>query len=165
MWTPAVAPPTASRGCPHPSTVDHECHFLLTCYRIRDDSAYYLIYKLMLAGPQTTPSTGRPWSKYEDKLLTEAVASHGADTEKWKTIALAVPGRTNKACRKVLHMYHDAQAYAYISLLFFVDIALVTFPFTLDQKISLDTRGRPTTPLPSREIPDSLGSYRAKHSG
>ncbi|THH12145.1 hypothetical protein EW145_g164 [Phellinidium pouzarii] len=44
---------------------------------------------------------GRPWTPYEDKLLTDAVQIYGENTEKWKTIALSVPGRTNKACRKV----------------------------------------------------------------
>ncbi|KAI5119921.1 hypothetical protein M0805_000886 [Coniferiporia weirii] len=43
---------------------------------------------------------GRPWTPYEDKLLTDAVRIYGENTEKWKTIALSVPGRTNKACRK-----------------------------------------------------------------
>lgn len=58
----------------------------------------------MLVNPQTSTAAviGRPWSNHEDRLLTEAVAIHGSDTEKWKTIALAVPGRTNKACRKVM---------------------------------------------------------------
>ena len=44
---------------------------------------------------------GRPWTPREDALLTEAVLKYGENTEKWKTIALFVPGRTNKACRKV----------------------------------------------------------------
>ncbi|TDL28752.1 hypothetical protein BD410DRAFT_781289 [Rickenella mellea] len=43
---------------------------------------------------------GRPWTAHEDHLLTQAVAVHGDNTEKWKTIAISVPGRTNKACRK-----------------------------------------------------------------
>jgi hypothetical protein len=44
--------------------------------------------------------TGTPWTADEDSLLTQAVALHG-DADQWKTIALCVPGRTNKACRKV----------------------------------------------------------------
>ena len=44
---------------------------------------------------------GRQWTPHEDKLLTEAVSIYGDNTEKWKIIALSVPGRTNKACRKV----------------------------------------------------------------
>ncbi|KLO20426.1 hypothetical protein SCHPADRAFT_5966 [Schizopora paradoxa] len=45
-------------------------------------------------------NVGRPWTPSEDKLLRDAVAIYGDDTENWKTIALSVPGRTNKACRK-----------------------------------------------------------------
>lgn len=44
--------------------------------------------------------TGKPWTKQEDELLIRAVQQHG-DEDNWKTIALFVPGRTNKACRKV----------------------------------------------------------------
>jgi myb proto-oncogene protein len=44
---------------------------------------------------------GRPWTDEEDGLLTQAVANHG-EHDNWKTIALSVPGRTNKACRKVV---------------------------------------------------------------
>lgn len=43
---------------------------------------------------------GKPWTPEEDKLLTQAVAIHG-EVDNWKTVALSVPGRTNKACRKV----------------------------------------------------------------
>lgn len=52
---------------------------------------------------QTHPqaaAVGRPWTPREDKLLIDAVAAHG-EVDKWKTVALSVPGRTNKACRKV----------------------------------------------------------------
>ncbi|KAA1468486.1 hypothetical protein DENSPDRAFT_833780 [Dentipellis sp. KUC8613] len=44
-------------------------------------------------------NTGRPWTSREDELLSQAVASYGEAAD-WKTIALHVPGRTNKACRK-----------------------------------------------------------------
>ena len=44
---------------------------------------------------------GRPWTPDEDDKLINAVRIHGDNTEKWKVIAQAVPGRTNKACRKV----------------------------------------------------------------
>ncbi|TFK41278.1 hypothetical protein BDQ12DRAFT_704016 [Crucibulum laeve] len=44
-------------------------------------------------------NVGRAWSEEEDKLLTDAVNKHG-EQDNWKTIALSVPGRTNKACRK-----------------------------------------------------------------
>jgi hypothetical protein len=33
--------------------------------------------------------------------LRQGVAEH-SDTDHWKTIALSIPGRTNKACRKVI---------------------------------------------------------------
>lgn len=42
---------------------------------------------------------GRPWTAEEDSLLIQAVATHG-EIDNWKTIALSVPDRTNKACRK-----------------------------------------------------------------
>ncbi|KAI0095277.1 hypothetical protein BDY19DRAFT_917081 [Irpex rosettiformis] len=42
---------------------------------------------------------GKPWTKQEDDLLTQAVRVHG-ENDNWKAIALCVPGRTNKACRK-----------------------------------------------------------------
>jgi len=49
--------------------------------------------------------TGRPWSAYEDLLLSKAVAEFDGETD-WKTIAQHVPGRTNKACRKVCFCDH-----------------------------------------------------------
>ncbi|KAI0336158.1 hypothetical protein GY45DRAFT_585147 [Cubamyces sp. BRFM 1775] len=42
---------------------------------------------------------GKPWTAYEDDLLRQAVAIHG-ENDNWKAVALSVPGRTNKACRK-----------------------------------------------------------------
>ncbi|KIJ21484.1 hypothetical protein PAXINDRAFT_104614 [Paxillus involutus ATCC 200175] len=44
-------------------------------------------------------SVGRPWSAQEDDLLANAVVLHG-EVDNWKAVALSVPGRTNKACRK-----------------------------------------------------------------
>ncbi|KAK2462006.1 hypothetical protein APHAL10511_006469 [Amanita phalloides] len=44
-------------------------------------------------------NVGRPWSDEEDRLLTEAVKIHG-ERDNWKAVALSVPGRSNKACRK-----------------------------------------------------------------
>ncbi|KXN83638.1 Transcriptional activator Myb [Leucoagaricus sp. SymC.cos] len=44
-------------------------------------------------------NVGRPWTEVEDQLLKEAVAKHG-EHDNWKNIALCIPGRTNKACRK-----------------------------------------------------------------
>lgn len=36
-----------------------------------------------------------------DNLLRAGVAEHG-EIDNWKIIALTIPGRTNKACRKVI---------------------------------------------------------------
>lgn len=47
----------------------------------------------------TERTIGRPWTANEDQLLANAVAVHG-EVDNWKAIALSVPGRTNKACRK-----------------------------------------------------------------
>ncbi|KAH9891011.1 hypothetical protein C8Q73DRAFT_763833 [Cubamyces lactineus] len=44
-------------------------------------------------------AVGKPWTAYEDDLLRQAVAIHG-ENDNWKAVALSVPGRTNKACRK-----------------------------------------------------------------
>lgn len=49
----------------------------------------------------TERNVGRPWSAEEDSLLKAAVDAHG-ENDNWKIIAQAVPGRSNKACRKVL---------------------------------------------------------------
>lgn len=46
----------------------------------------------------------RPWTQEEDRLLVQAMAQHG-NFESWKDIANVVPGRTNKACRKVQLIY------------------------------------------------------------
>lgn len=43
----------------------------------------------------------RPWSQEEDNLLKQAVATHGEEPGVWKIIASTIPGRSNKACRKV----------------------------------------------------------------
>ncbi|KAK7468569.1 hypothetical protein VKT23_003073 [Stygiomarasmius scandens] len=44
-------------------------------------------------------AASRPWSKEEDELLRQAIATHGT-RDNWKAVASVVPGRTNKACRK-----------------------------------------------------------------
>ncbi|KAF5375183.1 hypothetical protein D9758_000038 [Tetrapyrgos nigripes] len=44
-------------------------------------------------------AASRPWSKEEDDLLKCAIETHGY-RDNWKAVAAAVPGRTNKACRK-----------------------------------------------------------------
>ncbi|KAJ6604228.1 hypothetical protein DFH09DRAFT_302241 [Mycena vulgaris] len=41
----------------------------------------------------------RRWNAAEDELLIRAVSNFG-EQDNWKTVAQAVPGRTNKACRK-----------------------------------------------------------------
>jgi hypothetical protein len=53
---------------------------------------------------------GRPWTAEEDSLLIQAVAIHGQN-DNWKQVALAVPGRTNKACRKVRNIRLDRLAF------------------------------------------------------
>lgn len=40
------------------------------------------------------------WSQQEDDLLRIAVLKHGVQ-DNWKAVADDVPGRDNKACRKV----------------------------------------------------------------
>ena len=45
-------------------------------------------------------SVSRPWTVQEDELLIRAVGEHG-ENDNWKRVAMCVPGRTNKACRKV----------------------------------------------------------------
>lgn len=54
----------------------------------------------LLSMSATTMAIGRPWTPDEDNQLRLAVATHG-EIDNWKTVALSVPGRTNKACRKV----------------------------------------------------------------
>lgn len=48
---------------------------------------------------------GTPWTTEEDNLLRTAVALYG-ECDNWKQVALSVPGRTNKACRKVRFHSH-----------------------------------------------------------
>ena len=48
----------------------------------------------------TEKCVGKPWTPEEDELLRTAVAIHG-EQDNWKLVAEGVPGRTNKACRKV----------------------------------------------------------------
>ncbi|KAG8856204.1 hypothetical protein FRB96_006516 [Tulasnella sp. 330] len=45
-------------------------------------------------------TSAKQWTTAEDECLVQAVRTYGEDTESWKQIAAAVPGRTNKACRK-----------------------------------------------------------------
>ncbi|PVU94822.1 hypothetical protein BB561_002246 [Smittium simulii] len=48
----------------------------------------------------TFPKIRAMWNSSEDHLLTLGVSLYGANTESWPKIAVLVPGRTNKACRK-----------------------------------------------------------------
>ena len=50
-------------------------------------------------------SVARPWTAQEDEALIRAVDEHG-DNDNWKRVAMCVPGRTNKACRKVSETSH-----------------------------------------------------------
>lgn len=46
------------------------------------------------------PKIRAAWTKPEDRLLMMGVQVYGPNTESWPRIALLVPGRTNKSCRK-----------------------------------------------------------------
>ncbi|KAJ2385365.1 hypothetical protein GGI05_004724, partial [Coemansia sp. RSA 2603] len=48
----------------------------------------------------TFPKSRAGWTPEEDKLLRLGVAIYGPNTESWPRIAMLVPGRTNKSCRK-----------------------------------------------------------------
>lgn len=84
--------------------------------------------------PQTGPKRREIWSKEEDALLIEAVQQHG-ERDEWKKVALMVPGRTNKACRKV-HKIADNFT-VYIS---FFSLALAAFSHSICQEIRLDQK-------------------------
>lgn len=83
----------------------------------------------------TEKTAVRPWTAEEDELLLKAVTGKASDN--WKDIAAFVPGRTNKACRKVsssscamisqMQMYHFA--------------AVVTFVVSFNQENRLDKGG------------------------
>ncbi|KAJ2843755.1 hypothetical protein J3B02_005173, partial [Coemansia erecta] len=48
----------------------------------------------------TFPKSRAAWTAEEDRLLRVGVAVYGPNTESWPRIAMLVPGRTNKSCRK-----------------------------------------------------------------
>ncbi|KAJ1721752.1 hypothetical protein LPJ53_003763 [Coemansia erecta] len=48
----------------------------------------------------TFPKSRAGWTPEEDKLLRLGVGIYGPNTESWPRIAMLVPGRTNKSCRK-----------------------------------------------------------------
>lgn len=84
-------------------------------------------------------TVGRPWNTHEDNLLKQAVAIHG-ENDNWKTISLSVPGRTNKACRKV-SMSDLLTSFA--SIFICDNLAMAPLAIAHRQKICMDSRGRP----------------------
>ncbi|KAJ2559755.1 hypothetical protein EV175_000187 [Coemansia sp. RSA 1933] len=48
----------------------------------------------------TFPKLRAAWTPEEDRLLVVGVRVYGPNTESWPRIAMLVPGRTNKSCRK-----------------------------------------------------------------
>jgi hypothetical protein len=76
---------------------------------------------------------GRPWNQHEDSLLKQAVAIHG-ENDNWKIVALSVPGRTNKACRKVSIISHEQQ----LNMSLYV-LAVASLSLTNCQENCLDT--------------------------
>ncbi|KAJ2731037.1 hypothetical protein IW152_004822 [Coemansia sp. BCRC 34962] len=48
----------------------------------------------------TFPKLRAAWTREEDRLLMVGVRVYGPNTESWPRIAMLVPGRTNKSCRK-----------------------------------------------------------------
>ncbi|KAI8325732.1 hypothetical protein GQ54DRAFT_254232, partial [Martensiomyces pterosporus] len=48
----------------------------------------------------TFPKLRAAWTRDEDRLLMVGVKVYGPNTESWPRIAMLVPGRTNKSCRK-----------------------------------------------------------------
>jgi hypothetical protein len=72
-----------------------------------------------------------------DALLRAGVAEHG-EIDNWKIIALTIPGRTNKACRKVILLVVDIFFSRNSLLSAFPNLALVTLPSTQCQENSLE---------------------------
>ena len=81
--------------------------------------------------------TGRPWSAHEDLLLSRAVEEFDGEAD-WKTIAQRVPGRTNKACRKV--GFSDHRPSSPLSYSFDIALAMASLPLSIDQEIGVDQR-------------------------
>ncbi|KAJ2747508.1 hypothetical protein GGI20_000497 [Coemansia sp. BCRC 34301] len=52
------------------------------------------------ASTATFPKLRAAWTREEDRLLMVGVRVYGPNTESWPRIAMLVPGRTNKSCRK-----------------------------------------------------------------
>ena len=83
----------------------------------------------------TEKGVGKPWTTDEDKLLIQAVAIHG-ENDNWKAVAVSVPGRTNKACRKVC-----AANLQKIRVLTDAIIAMASFALPECQEVCMDSRG------------------------
>ena len=89
----------------------------------------------------------RPWSEEEDDGLRRGVAKYGV-IEQWKVIAAEfVPGRTNKACRKVvfslflfLFLSFSLSALRISLTLFITAVAALPRPYC--KKVPLDCRRR-----------------------
>ncbi|KAJ2827682.1 hypothetical protein GGI24_002587 [Coemansia furcata] len=58
-------------------------------------------YSSDVSGSKATfPKLRAAWTREEDRLLMVGVRVYGPNTESWPRIAMLVPGRTNKSCRK-----------------------------------------------------------------
>jgi hypothetical protein len=76
------------------------------------------------------------WTAEEDDLLRRAVAVHG-EVDHWKVIATHVPGRSNKACRKVFFPTPP--------------------PFPLPSSLISSSSSSPITPYPPLTTSSSVG--------
>lgn len=82
----------------------------------------------------TEKGVGKPWTTDEDKLLIQAVAIHG-ENDNWKAVAVSVPGRTNKACRKVCDVnIHNVRVFTKAV------IAMASFALPECQEVRVDSR-------------------------
>ncbi|KAJ1664120.1 hypothetical protein EV178_004406 [Coemansia sp. RSA 1646] len=76
-------------------SADTKLEYSLSDY-IRDIEASY-----NESDPKITfPKLRAAWTPEEDRLLMVGVRVYGPNTESWPRIAMLVPGRTNKSCRK-----------------------------------------------------------------
>lgn len=105
----------------------------------------------------TERGVGKPWTPEEDRLLTQAVATHG-EVDNWKTVALSVPGRTNKACRKVctyiIFSWERDQVCA---------SALASLAFAQCQEDGMDDGRGPETTLVIHDSRIKVGSDRPQY--
>ena len=85
---------------------------------------------------------GKPWTQHEDSLLTQAVAVYG-ENDNWKNVASCVPGRTNKACRKVCALVLYLRPYSHRS---FKAMAALIVPDSEEDRLD---RGRGPAPVES----------------